>query len=90
MQTFKTVGAVVLGAATFASTMGTSLAPRTVFQPPVSSGCSNTGPASCTNTSVVADTCCFEANGQLLQVQFWDTGALSFFLAHTQQLIQCS
>jgi ribonuclease T2 len=55
-----------------ATTSISSLVPR-VFDQSVSSGCSNTGPASCSNTTVVADTCCFEANGQLLLVQFWDS-----------------
>ncbi|KAJ6502673.1 ribonuclease [Mycena vulgaris] len=40
----------------------------------ISSGCSSTGTASCTNTSAVSDLCCFQApGGQLLQTQFWDT-----------------
>lgn len=38
----------------------------------VSSGCSTSGIQSCRNTSAVADTCCFEVNGQLVQPQFWD------------------
>jgi ribonuclease T2 len=83
------MSAVAHGMAALAPTTGVSLMPRTFFAPPVSSGCSNTGPASCSNTSIIADTvsrqpgaslisthasiqCCFEANGQLLQVQFWD------------------
>jgi ribonuclease T2 len=38
----------------------------------VNSGCSNTGPASCSSSA--AGTCCFEApGGLLLQTQFWDT-----------------
>ncbi|KAF8640509.1 hypothetical protein AX17_000171 [Amanita inopinata Kibby_2008] len=40
----------------------------------ISSGCSTTGTASCTNTSVISDLCCFEAPGGLLVLtQFWDT-----------------
>ncbi|KAJ3784764.1 ribonuclease Le37 [Lentinula aff. detonsa] len=40
----------------------------------ISSGCANTGTASCHNTSAVSNTCCFEAPGGLiLQTQFWDT-----------------
>ncbi|KAJ7161258.1 ribonuclease [Mycena crocata] len=40
----------------------------------ISSGCSATGTASCTNTSAIADQCCFQApGGQLLLTQFWDT-----------------
>ncbi|EIN13900.1 ribonuclease T2 [Punctularia strigosozonata HHB-11173 SS5] len=38
----------------------------------ISSGCSTTGTASCHNSTVVKDTCCFEANGLLLQTQYWD------------------
>jgi len=37
------------------------------------SGCSTSGPASCRNSSVVSDSCCFESpGGLLLQTQFWD------------------
>ncbi|KAJ7654830.1 ribonuclease T2 [Mycena rosella] len=40
----------------------------------ISSGCSSTGTASCTNTTAVSNQCCFQApGGQLLQTQFWDT-----------------
>ncbi|PCH34199.1 base non-specific and adenylic acid preferential ribonuclease [Wolfiporia cocos MD-104 SS10] len=39
----------------------------------ISSGCGTSGVASCQNTSVETDTCCFEANGLIQQVQFWDT-----------------
>ncbi|KAJ7109894.1 ribonuclease T2 [Mycena epipterygia] len=40
----------------------------------ISSGCSSTGTASCTNTTAVSNLCCFQApGGQLLQTQFWDT-----------------
>ncbi|KAG0700645.1 ribonuclease T2 [Suillus ampliporus] len=39
-----------------------------------SSGCGTSGPASCQNTSMVTDTCCFESpGGQILQTQVWDT-----------------
>ncbi|KAG9061066.1 ribonuclease T2-like [Linnemannia hyalina] len=52
-----------------------------------SSGCSTTGTASCTNTSVVANLCCFESPGGLmLQTQFWDTnpstGPVDSFTIH--------
>ncbi|KAJ6566003.1 ribonuclease [Mycena sp. CBHHK59/15] len=40
----------------------------------ISSGCSSTGTASCTNTSAISNLCCFQApGGLLLQTQFWDT-----------------
>ncbi|KAJ7087540.1 ribonuclease T2-like protein [Mycena belliarum] len=40
---------------------------------PATSSCGG-GVASCTNTTVVSDLCCFEApGGLLLQTQFWDT-----------------
>ncbi|KAJ7070734.1 ribonuclease T2 [Mycena amicta] len=40
----------------------------------LSSGCSTSGTASCTNTSSVSNLCCFQApGGLLLQTQFWDT-----------------
>ncbi|KAJ7823696.1 ribonuclease [Mycena olivaceomarginata] len=45
-----------------------------VLMPNVASGCSTTGPVSCSNTSSVSDLCCFESpGGLLLQTQFWDT-----------------
>ncbi|KAJ7766629.1 ribonuclease Le37 [Mycena metata] len=51
----------------------TSLTERALM-PNIASGCSTTGPASCTNTSAVANLCCFESpGGLLLQTQFWDT-----------------
>ena len=28
---------------------------------------------SCQNTTIITDTCCTEVQGQVLQVQFWDT-----------------
>jgi hypothetical protein len=42
------------------------------FEGLIDSGCSTNGIQSCKNTTAVADTCCFEANGQLASVQFWD------------------
>ncbi|KAJ6469648.1 ribonuclease [Mycena vitilis] len=40
----------------------------------ISSGCSTSGTASCTNSTSVSDLCCFQApGGLLLQTQFWDT-----------------
>ncbi|CCM03749.1 uncharacterized protein FIBRA_05895 [Fibroporia radiculosa] len=38
-----------------------------------SSSCSASAPTSCQNTTVETDSCCFEGNGLLQQVQFWDT-----------------
>lgn len=51
--------------------MFTSYEPMDLFKR-ISSGCSTSGTQSCKNTTTVKDTCCFEANGQLLQTQFWD------------------
>ncbi|PFH52263.1 hypothetical protein AMATHDRAFT_140301 [Amanita thiersii Skay4041] len=40
----------------------------------ISSGCSTSGTASCTNTTAISNTCCFESPGGLLVLtQFWDT-----------------
>ncbi|KAJ7029396.1 ribonuclease Le37 [Mycena alexandri] len=44
----------------------TSLTERALM-PNIASGCATTGQASCTNTSAVANLCCFESPG------FWDT-----------------
>jgi len=38
-----------------------------------SSSCSTSGPASCQNTTVETNLCCFEGQGLIQQVQFWDT-----------------
>ncbi|KIL71547.1 hypothetical protein M378DRAFT_155136 [Amanita muscaria Koide BX008] len=39
----------------------------------ISSGCDTSGTASCTNTTVIPNTCCFESPGGLLVLtQFWD------------------
>ncbi|KAJ7492316.1 ribonuclease [Mycena latifolia] len=73
----------MLAATLLASLVGSSLA-SPYFSPwnseelfkraDISSGCSSTGTASCTNTSAVSNLCCFQApGGQLLQTQFWDT-----------------
>lgn len=35
--------------------------------------CPASAPLSCQNTTVITDTCCTEVQGQVLQVQFWDT-----------------
>ncbi|KAF8339284.1 ribonuclease T2-like protein [Amanita rubescens] len=39
----------------------------------ISSGCGTSGPASCTNTTVISNLCCFEyPGGLILLTQFWD------------------
>ncbi|KAJ7103222.1 ribonuclease T2 [Mycena belliarum] len=73
----------MLAATVLASLVGSSLAfpflshwdSEALFRrADISSGCSSTGTESCTNTSAVADLCCFQApGGLLLQTQFWDT-----------------
>lgn len=35
--------------------------------------CSASAPLSCHNTTAIENTCCTEVQGQVLQVQFWDT-----------------
>ncbi|KAL9095360.1 MAG: hypothetical protein Q9165_002231 [Trypethelium subeluteriae] len=39
--------------------------------------CSTNSPLSCSNTTNVPGTCCFESGGQVLQTQFWDTNPAS-------------
>ncbi|KAK3836674.1 MAG: RNase Irp1 base non-specific acid ribonuclease [Linnemannia elongata] len=44
------------------------------------SGCSTDKPASCKNTTIMSDLCCFESPGGLLvQTQFWETGPADSF-----------
>jgi ribonuclease T2 len=42
---------------------------RSPFDSLISSSCSTSGTTSCHNTTAVSNTCCFEANGLLQQVQ---------------------
>ncbi|KAI0931524.1 hypothetical protein AcW2_000398 [Taiwanofungus camphoratus] len=63
-----------LAGSSLASPYIDSMDSMSLFQRSLSSGCSTSGPASCQNTTVEQDLCCFEApGGQILQVQFWDT-----------------
>ncbi|EPQ60442.1 RNase Gf29 [Gloeophyllum trabeum ATCC 11539] len=67
------VGALLPVGVTLASPLVTPVGPMDLFKR-ISSGCSTSGSASCHNTTVQKDLCCFEApGGLLLQTQFWDT-----------------
>ncbi|KZP25290.1 ribonuclease T2 [Athelia psychrophila] len=62
-----------LVASAFASPLGFSSADPVSLFKRISSGCSTSGAASCSSSSV-SDTCCTEyPGGLLLQTQFWDT-----------------
>ncbi|KAJ7610812.1 ribonuclease T2 [Roridomyces roridus] len=71
------LGALLASAfgASVAIPLTSSLNPVDLFsRASISSGCSSTGTASCSNTSAISDQCCFETpGGLLLQPQFWDT-----------------
>ena len=47
-----------------------ALAATALAGPP---SCPTNSPLSCSNTTNVPGTCCFESGGQVLQTQFWDT-----------------
>ncbi|KZT30799.1 RNase Gf29 [Neolentinus lepideus HHB14362 ss-1] len=64
---------VLLPLGSLASPFVTPVGPMDLFKR-LSSGCSTSGSASCHNSTVQSDLCCFESpGGLLLQTQFWDT-----------------
>ncbi|KAH3688795.1 hypothetical protein WICPIJ_000239 [Wickerhamomyces pijperi] len=70
------------------TTTAASEEPPSKIQPPSHDGlsCPTSLPLSCSNTTVIENSCCFESGGIILQTQFWDyspaTGPNDTFTLH--------